>query len=185
MEFHGTTILAVRHGGKVVVAGDGQVTLGSTVRVDVALQLSAVEEEIVVTGGDPFMNRANMAATIDGLMSKAREDKGSTSIPKPLQEKLIALRKKYPHNTTKRLLKILIYSGAWNGKSPSPASFYRFVAQKNLKRNPSSPPDWRSLRSSPVSSSPCTEPPPDDVSVPSVSRRPCGPGRVRQDGLGS
>ena len=29
--FHGTTILAVRHRGKVVVAGDGQVTLNNTV----------------------------------------------------------------------------------------------------------------------------------------------------------
>ena len=28
--FHGTTILAVRHKGKTAVAGDGQVTLGST-----------------------------------------------------------------------------------------------------------------------------------------------------------
>ena len=29
--WHGTTILTVRKGGKVVVAGDGQVSLGSTV----------------------------------------------------------------------------------------------------------------------------------------------------------
>ena len=29
--FHGTTILSVRKGGKVVIAGDGQVTLGHTV----------------------------------------------------------------------------------------------------------------------------------------------------------
>jgi ATP-dependent HslUV protease subunit HslV len=29
--FHGTTILALRHNGKVVVAGDGQVSLGQTV----------------------------------------------------------------------------------------------------------------------------------------------------------
>ncbi len=29
--FHGTTILSVRRGGQVVVAGDGQVTLGATV----------------------------------------------------------------------------------------------------------------------------------------------------------
>jgi ATP-dependent HslUV protease, peptidase subunit HslV len=30
-EMHGTTILAVRHAGKVVVAGDGQVSMGQTV----------------------------------------------------------------------------------------------------------------------------------------------------------
>ncbi|MFB3108665.1 MAG: HslU--HslV peptidase proteolytic subunit, partial [Candidatus Binatia bacterium] len=29
--FQGTTILAVRHGGRVVVVGDGQVSLGQTV----------------------------------------------------------------------------------------------------------------------------------------------------------
>jgi len=31
MTWHGTTILSVRKGGKVVIAGDGQVTLGNTV----------------------------------------------------------------------------------------------------------------------------------------------------------
>ena len=31
MDFHGTTILAVRHKGKVAVAGDGQVTLNNIV----------------------------------------------------------------------------------------------------------------------------------------------------------
>ncbi len=29
--WHGTTILTVRKGGKVVLAGDGQVTMGQTV----------------------------------------------------------------------------------------------------------------------------------------------------------
>ena len=29
--WHGTTILSVRRGGKVVVAGDGQVSMGQTV----------------------------------------------------------------------------------------------------------------------------------------------------------
>lgn len=76
---------------------------------------------------------------ISGLMGKEREDKGTTSIPKALQEKFIALRKDYPQLTTKRLLKSFMITGAWNGISPSPASFYRFAAQNNLKRNPSSP----------------------------------------------
>jgi ATP-dependent protease HslVU (ClpYQ) peptidase subunit len=31
MAFHGTTILAVRKGGKVALGGDGQVTIGDTV----------------------------------------------------------------------------------------------------------------------------------------------------------
>jgi ATP-dependent HslUV protease subunit HslV len=29
MEFHGTTIISVRHANHVVVAGDGQVTMGN------------------------------------------------------------------------------------------------------------------------------------------------------------
>jgi ATP-dependent HslUV protease subunit HslV len=29
--WHGTTILTVRKGGKVVIAGDGQVSLGATI----------------------------------------------------------------------------------------------------------------------------------------------------------
>jgi len=78
---------------------------------------------------------------IDGLMGKEREDKGSTSLPKCLQEKFIALRKRYPSRTTKRLLRTLEDSKAWDGNSPSPVSFYRFAAQNNLKRNPSSHPE--------------------------------------------
>ena len=31
VQWHGTTILTVRKGGKVVIAGDGQVSLGQTV----------------------------------------------------------------------------------------------------------------------------------------------------------
>ena len=31
--WHGTTILTVRKGGRVVIAGDGQVSLGATVKI--------------------------------------------------------------------------------------------------------------------------------------------------------
>ena len=78
---------------------------------------------------------------ISGLMGKERVDKGTTSIPKALQKKFIDLRNKYPSWTTKRILKKLKRAKAWDGITPSPASFYRFATQNNLKRNPSSPPD--------------------------------------------
>jgi transposase InsO family protein len=78
---------------------------------------------------------------IDGLMGKERGDKGSTSLPKPLQKKFIDLRKKYPSWTTKRILKKLKRSRAWDGRTPSKSSFYRYAVQNNLKRNPSSPSD--------------------------------------------
>ena len=45
------------------VARDIPVTLGSTVRVDVTLPLSAVEEEIVVTGESPVVETSNPSVT--------------------------------------------------------------------------------------------------------------------------
>ncbi|MBL7650423.1 MAG: HslU--HslV peptidase proteolytic subunit, partial [Candidatus Hydrogenedentes bacterium] len=42
VEMHGTTILAVRKNGKVVVAGDGQVTLGNTVMKGTARKVRAI-----------------------------------------------------------------------------------------------------------------------------------------------
>jgi len=47
---HGTTILAVRHHGKVVLAGDGQVTLGQTVMKHRARKLRRLSEGTVLAG---------------------------------------------------------------------------------------------------------------------------------------
>lgn len=48
--FHGTTILAVRHNNKVVVAGDGQVTLGSIVTKHKAKKVRRIYNEKIITG---------------------------------------------------------------------------------------------------------------------------------------
>ena len=48
--FHGTTILAVRKDGKVVVAGDGQVTLGSTVMKKGAIKVRRMADNTVLAG---------------------------------------------------------------------------------------------------------------------------------------
>ena len=40
--FHATTVLAIRHQGKVVLASDGQVTLGQTVGADTEVCLIEV-----------------------------------------------------------------------------------------------------------------------------------------------
>lgn len=48
--FHGTTILAVRHGGKVVVAGDGQVSLGQTVLKRTARKVRKLYQDRVIAG---------------------------------------------------------------------------------------------------------------------------------------
>lgn len=47
---HGTTILAVRHGGKIALAGDGQVTLGQTVVKRGAKKIQRLHGGQVVAG---------------------------------------------------------------------------------------------------------------------------------------
>ncbi|MDD5154106.1 MAG: ATP-dependent protease subunit HslV [Desulfovibrionales bacterium] len=46
----GTTILAVRHRGEVVVAGDGQVTLGNTIMKHQARKVRRLYQDKVITG---------------------------------------------------------------------------------------------------------------------------------------
>lgn len=48
--FHGTTILAVRHQGKLAVAGDGQVTLGNTVVKHQARKVRRVYNDKIIVG---------------------------------------------------------------------------------------------------------------------------------------
>src|SRR5215470_15317289 len=47
---HGTTILALRHNGKVVVAGDGQVSLGNTVMKRTARKVRRIYAGKVLAG---------------------------------------------------------------------------------------------------------------------------------------
>ncbi len=50
MEFHGTTILAVRYRGKVVVAGDGQVTLNTTIVKQRAKKVRRIYNDKIIVG---------------------------------------------------------------------------------------------------------------------------------------
>ncbi len=50
MTFHGTTILAVRHKGKTVVAGDGQVTLDTTVIKHHAKKVRRIYNDKIIVG---------------------------------------------------------------------------------------------------------------------------------------
>ena len=50
MIFHGTTILAVRHKNKVVVAGDGQVTLGTIVTKHKARKVRRIYNDKIIVG---------------------------------------------------------------------------------------------------------------------------------------
>jgi hypothetical protein len=47
---HGTTILAIRRGGKVVVVGDGQVSLGQTVMKRSARKVRKLHHDKVIAG---------------------------------------------------------------------------------------------------------------------------------------
>jgi ATP-dependent HslUV protease subunit HslV len=47
---HGTTILAVRHGGRVAIAGDGQVTLGQTIVKQRARKVQRLHNAQVLAG---------------------------------------------------------------------------------------------------------------------------------------
>ena len=47
---HGTTILAVRHGGSCALAGDGQVTLGQTVVKHKAKKIQRLHGDQVLAG---------------------------------------------------------------------------------------------------------------------------------------
>jgi len=48
--WHGTTILSVRKGGRVVIAGDGQVTLGQTVLKSNATKVRRLTDGAVIVG---------------------------------------------------------------------------------------------------------------------------------------
>jgi ATP-dependent HslUV protease subunit HslV len=48
--FHGTTILALRHKGKVIVAGDGQVTLNTTIVKHKARKVRRIYNDKIIVG---------------------------------------------------------------------------------------------------------------------------------------
>ena len=68
MNFHGTTILAIRHRGKAAVAGDGQVTLESNVVKHHAKKVRRIYNDKIIVGF--------AGATADALnLSERLEDK--------------------------------------------------------------------------------------------------------------
>jgi ATP-dependent HslUV protease subunit HslV len=50
MNFHGTTVLALRHKGKVAVAGDGQVTLNNTILKHKAKKVRRIYNDKIIVG---------------------------------------------------------------------------------------------------------------------------------------
>lgn len=74
-KIHSTTILAVRHQGRVAVAGDGQVTLGNTVVKHQARKVRRLYKDRVITG---FAGATADAFTLyDRLEAKLEQFSGS------------------------------------------------------------------------------------------------------------
>ena len=96
--WHGTTILAVRRGGKVVVAGDGQVSLGQTV-----IKGSARKVRRLAPGGREVV--AGFAgSTADAFTLLERLEKKLEASPGQLQRAAVDLAKDW--RTDKYLQKL-------------------------------------------------------------------------------
>ncbi len=73
--FHGTTIIAIRRGGKVAIAGDGQVSLGTTVMKSSAVKIRRMKSGKALAG---FAGSTADAMTLyDKFESKLGEFRGN------------------------------------------------------------------------------------------------------------
>ncbi|MEM8569768.1 MAG: ATP-dependent protease subunit HslV [Pseudomonadota bacterium] len=85
--WHGTTILAVRKGGKTVIAGDGQVSLGNTV-----LKGTARKVRRITPGGHPVLC-GFAGSTADAFTLLERLEKKLEAAPGQLQRAAVELAK--------------------------------------------------------------------------------------------
>ncbi len=71
MNFHGTTILAVRHRGKVAVAGDGQVTLGESVIKHKAKKVRRIYNDRIIVGfAGATADALNLSEKLEGKLER-------------------------------------------------------------------------------------------------------------------
>jgi ATP-dependent HslUV protease subunit HslV len=70
-KMHGTTILAVRHNGKVVLAGDGQVTLNNTVIKHQARKVRRIyNDQILVGFAGATADALNLSERLEGKLER-------------------------------------------------------------------------------------------------------------------
>lgn len=68
---HGTTILALRHGGKVVLAGDGQVTLNNTVIKHHARKVRRIYNDKILVGfAGATADAMNLSERLEGKLER-------------------------------------------------------------------------------------------------------------------
>ncbi len=71
MDFHGTTILAARRNGKVVVAGDGQVTLNNTVVKHSAKKVRKIYNDRIIVGfAGATADAMNLSERLEGKLER-------------------------------------------------------------------------------------------------------------------
>ena len=120
--WHGTTIVAVRKGGKVVIAGDGQVSLGQTV-----IKGTARKVRRLTPGGQPVLC-GFAGSTADAFTLLERLEKKLESAPGQLQRAAVELAKdwrtdKYLKNLEAMLIvsdgrDLLVITGAGDVLAP-------------------------------------------------------------------
>ena len=100
--WHGTTILAVRRGGKVVIAGDGQVSVGQTVMKGTARKVRRLQPggRDVVTGF--------AGSTADAFTLLERLEKKLEGAPGQLQRACVELAKDWRTDKYLRNLEALM-----------------------------------------------------------------------------
>jgi ATP-dependent HslUV protease subunit HslV len=107
--WHGTTIVAVRKGGKVVIAGDGQVTLGQTVIKGTARKVRRISP-----GGHEVIC-GFAGSTADAFTLLERLEKKLESTPGQLQRAAVDLAKDW--RTDKYLQKLEAFLIVSDGKA--------------------------------------------------------------------
>lgn len=69
--FHGTTIIAVRHNGKLAVAGDGQVTLGASIVKHNAKKVRRIYNEKIIVGfAGATADAMNLTERLEGKLER-------------------------------------------------------------------------------------------------------------------
>jgi len=98
-QFHGTTIVCVRRGGKVAIGGDGQVTLGDKIMKGNARKVRKLHNEKVIAG---FAGGTADAFTLFELFEKKLDQFGN------LTRSAIELAKDWRTNRMLRRLEALL-----------------------------------------------------------------------------
>ena len=99
-DMHGTTILAVRKKGRVVIAGDGQVTLGGLRLKQTARKVQRLAQGHVVVGF--------AGATADAMTLLTRLEKQLERFPKQLMRSCVEMAKEWRTDKYLRVLEAML-----------------------------------------------------------------------------